>query len=82
MQEISKSAVESFLIEFRTRMDIFDVIFESREKNIQGLLDLEITPMDRKRYLKLLKVENYLSGPNADTNDISRYPYWEVGRSI
>ena len=82
MKEISKSKIESFLTEFRTKMDVFDVIFENREKNIQALLDLEITSVRRKQYLRSLLVEDYISGPNADTNDKSRFPYWEFGKSI
>ena len=82
MEETPKSEIESFLKDFKTKMETFDVVFENREKNIQAILDLEITPGDRKEHLRELVPEDYLSGPNDDTNDKSRLPYWEFGISI
>ncbi len=74
--------VESFLNDFKVKMGTFDIVFEQREKNIQALLDLEISAVDRKKYIGILKSEDYLSGPNDDENDISRFPFWEFGMSI
>ena len=77
-----KSEAESFLNEFKLKMDTFDIIFSHREKNLQTLLDLEISAGDRKEYLKKLKPDDYISGPNDDSNDTKRLPYWEFGMSI
>lgn len=82
MKDKTKSEIESFLKEFILKMETFDVVFENREKNIQALLDLEITAGERKKHLKELVFEDYISGPNQDTNDKSRLPYWEFGKSI
>lgn len=48
MSEINKSEVESFLNDFKVKMGTFDIVFEYREKNIQALLDLEISASERK----------------------------------
>lgn len=77
-----KSEIESFLSDFKIKMETFDIVFEDREKNIQALLDLEISANDRKKYISKLNPEDYLSGPNTDTNDTSRLPYWEFGKNI
>jgi hypothetical protein len=45
-------------------MEIFDVVFLNRDKNLQALIDLEITRISRKEILKELKVEDYFRGPS------------------
>ncbi len=77
-----KSEVESFLNDFKVKMGTFDIVFDHRDKNIQALLYLEITALDRKKYISKLKSEDYISGPNDDANDTKRQPYWEFGMSI
>jgi hypothetical protein len=77
---MKKDDVEHFLAEFKTKLEIFDIVFlDERNKNTQALADLEITPIQRIEYLKKLKVENYLSGPNKDNLGISLSDYWEFG---
>jgi len=75
----NKSEIEEFLNNFRAKLDVFSVIFEDRNKNKQALLDLEITPAKRRELLKVIKPENYSSGPNRDENDTRRPNYWEFG---
>lgn len=43
--------VESFLNDFKVKMGTFDIVFEQRDKNIKALLDLEISAVDRKKYI-------------------------------
>ena len=44
----SKQEVESFLKEFKEKMEIWDVLFRSdRDSNIQALADHDIRPIDR-----------------------------------
>jgi hypothetical protein len=74
--ELSRLETDNFLKEFLIKMETFDVIFIDRNKNVQALLDLEITPIQRKNYLKKLQAENYLSGPNLDIIETKRQPYW------
>jgi len=51
----TRQEVESFLYEFKAKMKIWDVLFRSdRDSNIQALADLDIRPIDRKKFLKNL----------------------------
>jgi len=73
----SESDVEAFLNTFRAKLDIFDVIFLNRDKNLQALIDLEITRVSRKDILRGLKVDDYYRGP---TKDVGHGPdLWEFG---
>lgn len=77
-----KKEVQLFLDGLHAKIGVFGVAFENRDKNIQALLDLEITGSERIEYIKKLKVENYFAGPKKDTNDPSRPDYWEFGMMI
>ncbi len=82
MQFPGKSEIESFLKEFKLKLETFDIFFLRREKNLQALLDLEITPRQRIEYLKKLKVEDYYRGPTDDGFDPDSLPFWEFGMII
>jgi hypothetical protein len=46
----SESEVGAFLKDFKEKMKIWDVLFrEDRGKNLQALIELEITPSERKK---------------------------------
>lgn len=61
-------------------MKVFDVIFLNRHKNLQALIDLEITQVARRETLNALTVEDYFRGP---TKDVDHGPaLWEFGRSL
>ena len=62
-----KSDVERFLKDFRVKLQVFDVVYIDREKNLQTLLDLELVPSKRKEALEQLKVEDYSEGPLEET---------------
>jgi hypothetical protein len=55
--------VESFLRDFKTKLEIWDVLFLQRPKNLQALADLNITAIRRKEILKELEAEDYSEGP-------------------
>lgn len=82
MTPVDKSEIKSFLDDFKIKMKTFGIIFKDREKNIQGLLDLDITPLQREKYLFNLKVEDYLDGPKRDSFDSDSPDYWEFGITI
>jgi hypothetical protein len=82
MRKTTIDDVSAFLSDFFTKFDIYDIIFERRDKNDQALLDLEITPSQRKEIIKKLVPVDYLSGPNPDENDTSRPDYWEFGIKV
>ncbi len=76
----TESDVEAFLNTFKAKMEIFDVIFLERGKNLQALIDLEITRVNRKELLKELKVEDYFRGPTRDNDNGP--DLWEFGRIL
>jgi len=45
MGKLEKAQIESFLYEFKTKLNSFDVIFVNRDKNRNALLQLEITAL-------------------------------------
>jgi hypothetical protein len=56
--------VEKFLKEFKQKMKIWDVLFrDERGKNIQALANLELRPIDRKKILEDLNINDYCEGP-------------------
>jgi len=60
----TKQEVENFLVEFKGKMRIWDVLFRAdRDSNIQALADLDIRPIDRKIVLEKLKATDYSEGP-------------------
>lgn len=65
----SKQEVEIFLKELHVKIKVFGIIFfDDRGKNLQTLLDLEITPSYRKEIISLLRVEDYSQGPLDEKN--------------
>ncbi len=54
---------------------------DDRGKNLQTLLDLEITPIARKAVLQKLEVDDYSDGPLSDTLHKGT-EMWVFGKSI
>lgn len=69
--------VSRFLADFKTKLDVYEVVYINREKNLQALADLDIRPFERTACLKNLAVENYYRGPHPDQAGIS--DLWEFG---
>ncbi|MCA0428620.1 MAG: toxin [Bacteroidetes bacterium] len=56
--------VEQFLVDFKSKMKIWDVLFrDDRGKNLNTLLELELRPIDRKVILESLEATDYSEGP-------------------
>jgi hypothetical protein len=77
----SMEDVEQFLKEFKVKMGIWDVLFLSREKNIQTLADLEIPPIYRKQILTELEDVDYCQGPIPD-DMMNGADMWIFGKTI
>jgi len=79
---VSKDEVRQFLVDFKTKMGIWQVLFRNdRQKNSMALLDLEITSSFREKVLRELEMEDYSSGPTPDTlNDLP--DMWVFGKEI
>jgi hypothetical protein len=75
----TKQEVELFLSHLKDKIRVFDVVFRPRNKNLEDLVALDISALDRKEYLLHITIEDYYSGPNKDTYDSSKPDYYEFG---
>ena len=74
--------VESFLHDFKTKLDIWGVIFrDERNKNAQTLLDLDISAIFRERILKELQIRDYCVGPLKE-NLYGGADMWIFGKMV
>ena len=65
---ISKEEVELFLSRFNQKVKVFGLLFrDDRGKNMQTLLELEITPKYREDIITHLGPDDYVDGPVEDT---------------
>ena len=76
-----KDEVTQFLRDFKDKLEIFDVIFRERDKNLKTLTELEITRIQRKNYLKELKVNDYIDGPITE-EAYGGSDMWVFGKEI
>ncbi len=65
---ITKNEVEKYLNDFLLKLNVFNVVFVSRDKNLKTLVELEIQPMQRVDYLKKLTVMDFSDGPLKELN--------------
>ena len=82
MEKITLDEINAFLQDLSEKIKVFDIVFEDREKNRKALTDLEITHKQRIEFIKNMKPQDYISGPNKDTNDTSRPDYWVFGIKV
>ena len=79
---VTKQQVKDFLREFKEKMKIWEVIFlDGREKNTQTLADLELMPVERKKVLEKLELEDYSGGPQKESQFIGS-EMWVFGRRL
>lgn len=78
----TKHDVELFLNQLKIKIKIFEVAFRPRDKNLDGLAELDITPIKRLEYLMNLKAEDYYAGPKNDTYDTTKPNYYEFGIQV
>ena len=65
---ISKEEVELFLSRFNQKVKVFGLLFrDDRGKNMQTLLELEITPKYREDIITHLGPDDHVDGPVEDT---------------
>jgi hypothetical protein len=56
--------VQSFLQDFKVKLGIWGIIFrDDRDKNVQTLLDLDISPLLREKVVRELLAIDYCEGP-------------------
>lgn len=74
--------VEVFLRDFKEKMEICDVLFrDDRNKNLQTLIDLDLSPFQRKEILKNLQTKDYSEGPIKDKLN-SGADMWVFGKLV
>jgi hypothetical protein len=70
------------LKEFKDKARAFGIIFRiDRKKNMQALLDLEISAIMREKIIMSLTVEDYYKGPTEDKLNYMG-ELWEFGKSV
>lgn len=74
--------VELFLSRFIQKVKVFGLIFrDDRGKNMQTLLELEISPKYREDIVLSLDKDDYVEGPIADTlNKVGEM--WVFGKEV
>lgn len=77
----TKDEVNRFLLAFNAKSKIFDIIFLSRDKNLQTLLFLEITASSRKETIESLTFEDYSEGPVTDVLNKGS-DMWIFGKTV
>ena len=74
--------VDKFLKEFKDKARVFGIIFRiDRKKNMQALLDLEISAIMREKIIMSLTVEDYYKGPTEDKLNYMG-ELWKFGKSV
>jgi hypothetical protein len=64
LQDVKKKKeVEAFLKSFKELGKVWGMLFLKRDKNLQTLASLEITPIFREKILYDLKLSDYSEGP-------------------
>ncbi|SEO00886.1 hypothetical protein SAMN05216436_12854 [bacterium A37T11] len=62
----TKDDVSHFLRDFFAKQLVFGIVFRDRPKNVQTLLDLEITPAQRTKIVESITLTDYSEGPLDD----------------
>lgn len=78
----TKEEVERFLSRMKEKIKVFGIIYrDDRGKNVQTLVELEITPKFRDSVILHLGVEDYSEGPIIDT--LNKYgEMWVFGKDV
>lgn len=79
---ITQQDVELFLQQFKVKMEVFGIVFRNdRGKNIQTLVDLNISMMERLQVVRQIEVTDYSEGPIADTLNRGS-EMWVFGKDV
>ncbi len=74
--------VEVFLNEFLALARVNDIIFFGRDKNLDALLELDITSNRRRDILLELKADDYVDGPLENKSVGMNGDVWVFGKVI
>jgi hypothetical protein len=74
--------IQAYLSQLKAKLLVFGVVFRNRDKNLNAIAELEISPMQREDFIKELTFTDYCSGPNIDTDVPGRPDLYEFGIMI
>ena len=78
----TQQEVDKFLNQFKVKLEIFGIIFRNdRGKNIQTLVDLNITELERLQIVKTIEVTDFSEGPIVDTLN-NGTDLWVFGKDV
>ena len=77
----TREAVVNFLHLFKGASMAGRLTVRGREKNRQGLIDLDLNAAERRAILMGLEPEDYVGGPKPDDSDDTK-EVWEFGKDI
>lgn len=78
---VSPEEVERFLRKFQSACSRNGIVFLERKKNLQALLDLEISVAERAGIIGKLTYRNYYKGPRLDAMRPGG-EFWEFGSVV
>lgn len=81
MKSTSKDDVNKFLKELQAMLSVGQLLFASRAKNTQTLIDLELTPKQREEVITKIVLEDYSEGP-LKNDQYGDEPMWVFGKII
>ncbi|MEM6634068.1 MAG: toxin [Bacteroidota bacterium] len=76
-----EEALTLFLQQFQEEKSKQGIVFFNRTKNLQALLDLELTAKRREKVIDTLSIQDYYKGPSADQVHVG-LEYWEFGKEV
>lgn len=74
----TREEIARFLEVFVQQKKEFGIRFYQRKKNVQALLDLELSARQREKILEGLQIEDYYKGPREDGVNKGA-EFWEFG---
>lgn len=75
--------IEAFLTEFKEKSKIFGVVYDmNKEENLNTLLELEMPPTERTRYLQKIEPTDYYQGPGKNDYNDAEGDVWMFGIGI
>jgi len=77
----TRSEVVSFLNLFKGCIALNNWVTKDRQKNRQSLVDLDMTPDQRREVLLGLEPEDYVAGPQPDDTDATK-EVWIFGKHV
>ncbi len=73
--------IANFLRQMKDKVGVFDIVFLDRPKNFQTLVELEITPAERRDTIMDLETRDYYRGPLSEDWH-GAHEMWVFGKEV